>query len=127
MMPGFAGSYLGRVLWWHLLVLLLLLIVSQVVRALEPDALILGWAFMGLNFCLISLGTRWVLSPTASRKRQRWGVALLVLKLLLFLGLMSAVFFRMALDGVSFVVGVTSLLIASVIGALSSTRSYRMT
>jgi len=68
-----------------------------------------------------------VLSPAASKKRQRIGAALLVLKLLLFLGLVSVVFFRMELDGVSFIVGVSSLLVASVIGTLSSGPSFSST
>lgn len=127
MTPTLSGAYLVRVLAWHMLLLLLLLIGSQVMRALEPGALLLGGVFTGLNFGLLSLGIRWVLSPTASRKRQRVGMALLGLKLLLFLGLVSVVFFRMELDGVSFVVGVSSLLVASVIGTLSSGPSFSST
>jgi len=127
MTAGLSGAYLVRVLTWHTLLLLLLLIGSRVTHALEPGALLLGGVFMGLNFGLLSLGIRWVLSPTASRKRQRVGMALLGLKLLLFLGLVSALFFRMDLDGVSFVVGVSSLLVASVIGTLSSGPSFSST
>jgi hypothetical protein len=127
MTPNLTGAYLLRVLMWHALLLLLLLIGSQVVRALEPGALLLGGVFMGLNFGLLSVGIRWVLSPTASRKKQRLGMALLSVKLLLFLGLVSALFFRMNLDGVSFVVGVSSLLLASVIGTLTSGPSYSST
>jgi hypothetical protein len=127
MTPGLSSAYLVRVLTWHTLLLLLLLIGSQIMRVLAPGALLLGGVFMGLNFGLLSVGIRWVLSPTASRKRQRVGMALLGLKLLLFLGLVSALFFRMDLDGVSFVVGVSSLLIASVIGTLSSGPSFSST
>jgi len=127
MTPNLTGAYLLRVLTWHTLLLLLLLVGSQVMRALEPGALLLGGVFMGLNFGLLSLGIRWVLSPTASRKKQRFGMALLGVKLLLFLGLVSALFFRMNLDGVSFVVGVSSLLVASVIGTLSSGPSFSST
>ena len=127
MTPGLSSAYLVRVLTWHTLLLLLLLIGSQIMRALAPGALLLGGVFMGLNFGLLSVGIRWVLSPTATKKRQRVGMALLGLKLLLFLGLVSALFFRMDLDGVSFVVGVSSLLIASVIGTLSSGPSFRST
>ena len=127
MTPNLNGAYLLRVLTWHSLLLLLLLIGSQVTRALEPGALLLGGVFMGLNFGLLSLGIRWVLSPTASKKSQRVGMALLGVKLLLFLGLVSALFFRMNLDGVSFIVGVSSLLVASVIGTLSTGPSYSST
>ena len=127
MTPGLSSAYLVRVLTWHTLLLLLLLIGSQIMRVLAPGALLLGGVFMGLNFGLLSVGIRWALSPTASRKRQRVGMALLGLKLLLFLGLVSALFFRMDLDGVSFVVGVSSLLIASVIGTFSSGPSFSST
>ena len=127
MTPNLTSAYLMRVLAWQTLLLLLLLIGSQVMRALEPGALLLGGAFMGLNFGLLSVGIRWVLSPTASRKKQRLGMALLSVKLLLFLGLVSALFFRMNLDGVSFVVGVSSLLVASLIGTLASGPSFSST
>ena len=127
MTPNLNGAYLLRVLTWHALLLVLLLIGSQTMRALEPGALLLGGVFMGLNFGLLSLGIRWVLSPTASKKRQRVGMALLGLKLLLFLGLVSVLFFRMNLDGVSFIVGVSSLLVASVIATLSSGPSFSST
>ena len=127
MTPNLNGAYLWRVLTWHALLLVLLLIGSQAMRALEPGALLLGGVFMGLNFGLLSIGIRWVLSPTASKKRQRVGMALLGLKLLLFLGLVSVLFFRMNLDGVSFIVGVSSLLVASVIATLSSGLSFSST
>ena len=55
------------------------------------------------------------------------GMGLLGLKFLLFLGLVSALFFRVNLDGVSFIVGVSSLLVASVIGTLSSGPSLSST
>ena len=127
MTPNLSSAYLLRVLTWHLLLLVMLLIGSQVMRALEPGALLLGGVFMGLNFGLLSVGIRWVLSPTASKKRQRVGMALLGLKLLLFLGLVSVLFFRMNLDGASFIVGVSSLLVASVIATLSSGLSFSST
>lgn len=127
MTPSLTSAYFLHVLAWHSLLLLLLLIGSQAMHALEPGALLLGGVFMGLNFGLLSVGIRWVLSPTASRKKQRLGMALLGVKLLLFLGLVSALFFRMNLDGVSFVVGVSSLLVASVIGTLTSGPSYSST
>lgn len=127
MIHGLSTSYLARVLTWHLLLLVLLVLGSRFMRALEPGALLLGGVFMGVNFGLLTVGIRWVLSPTAPRKRQRLGVALLSVKLLLFLGLVSALFFRTDLDGVSFVVGVSSLLVASVIGTLSSGPSFSST
>jgi len=127
MIGSYRTSFLMRVELWHTLLILMLVVLAQATRVLEPTALLLGGIFMGLNFVLLSAGIRWVLSPTATKGRQRAGAILLVLKLLLFLGLISAVFFRMAVDGVSFVVGVSSLLIASVIGTLTSGVSFSST
>jgi hypothetical protein len=127
MTTSFQRSYLMRIELWHTFLLLVVVMISQAMRVLEPTALLLGGVFMGLNFILMSLGICWILSPTATKKRQRVGVILLVLKLLLFLGLVSALFFRMELDGVSFVVGVSSLLVASIIATLSSGLSFRAT
>ncbi len=125
MTASFRTSYLVRIELWHALLLLMLLGIAQAARVLEPTALLLGGVFMGLNFLLLSVGIRWILSPTATKRRQRLGAALLVLKLLLFLGLVSALFFRMKLDGVSFVVGVSSLLVAGMIAILSSDASLK--
>ena len=127
MTPSLSTSYLVRVEAWHTLLLLVLVIISQAMRVLEPTALVLGGVFMGLNFCLLSLGIRWVLSPASTKKRQRIGMALLILKLLLILGLVTALFSRMDLDGVSFIVGVSSLLVASIIGTLLSGPSVSST
>ena len=127
MTPSLSRSYLVRVEAWHTLLLLVLVIISQAMRVLEPTALVLGGVFMGLNFCLLSLGIRWALSPASTKKRQKIGMALLILKLLLILGLVSALFSRMDLDGVSFVIGVSSLLVASIIGTLLSGPSVSST
>jgi hypothetical protein len=127
MTAGFRIPYLMRIELCHALLLLAVIIISQILRVLDPTALLLGGIFMGLNFLLMALGIGWVLSPAASKSRQRIGIILLGLKFFLFLGLVSALFFRMNLDGVSFVVGVSSLLVASVVVTLSSGISLRAT
>jgi len=59
-----------------------------------------------------------VLTPLAGKGRVKAGVGLLVLKIMLFLGLLSAVFFHFELDAISFALGFTTLLIAIVIEAV---------
>lgn len=93
-------------------------------RLAQPGALVAGGLFMGLNFLLLSCGIRWVLTPFAGKGRIRTGVLLLVLKLGLFLGVMSALFWRVQLDPLSFTLGFSSLLVAIFLDrlwALSST------
>jgi hypothetical protein len=67
---------------------------------------------MGVNFVLLTYGIRWVLAPFAGRGRIKTGIALLVLKMTLFLGLGSLLLFRVSLDPLSFALGFTSLLVA---------------
>jgi hypothetical protein len=98
----------------HALLLLALLVFSVAGHMLEPKAVFLGGLFMGVNFLLLALGIRWILTPAATKKRIRAGAILLGLKLLLIMGFISLLFFRFNLDGVSFGLGVTSLLIASI-------------
>lgn len=83
-------------------------------RVVEPWALWAGALFMGVNFMLLSMGIRWVLTPFAGKRRVKTGILLLILKLGLFLGLVAALFFRLRLDPLSFAVGFSSLLVAIV-------------
>jgi hypothetical protein len=85
----------------------------------------LGGAFMGVNFLLLYYGVAWLLTPLASRGRTRAGVALLTIKIALFLGLLSLVFFRFELDAISFSIGFSTLLVAIVIEAARSAISWR--
>lgn len=103
-----------RVELCHTLLLLALVVLSLVGHVLEPKALLLGGLFIGVNFLLLSVGIRWILTPSATKKRIRAGVILIGLKLLLIMGFISLLFFRFTLDGMSFGLGVTSLLIASI-------------
>jgi hypothetical protein len=113
------GSYTAlpvlRIELCHSLLVLALMAFSVTAHMLEPKAVFLGGLFMGVNFFLLSAGIRWILTPAATKKRIRAGVILLGLKLLLIMGFISLLFFRFHLDGMSFGVGVTSLLIASIL------------
>lgn len=83
-------------------------------RIVQPWALFAGAIFMGINFLLLSCGIKWVLTPFAGKGRLRTGIFLLVLKMGLFLGLISMLFFRIQVDPLSFTLGFSSLLIAIV-------------
>lgn len=98
----------------HGLLLLALIVFSVAAHMLEPKAVFLGGLFMGVNFLFLAMGIRWILTPGATKKRIRAGAILLGLKLLLIMGFISLLFFRFNLDGVSFGLGVTSLLIGSI-------------
>jgi hypothetical protein len=87
-------------------------------RLVQPGALFAGAVFMGMNFLLLSCGTKWVLTPFAGKGRVRAGVFLLILKTGLFLGLVSALLLRIHVDPLSFTIGFSSLLIAIVVERL---------
>jgi|SRR5215475_3168137 len=119
-------SFVARVELWHGAILLALVAISRAMSWLDPLALLAGGIFMGGNFLLLGLGVRWLLSPSVSKTRQRVGACLLMFKLLLFLALISAAFFQLRLDGVSFAVGVSSLLLASLVVSLFTNAFYSM-
>jgi hypothetical protein len=83
-------------------------------RVVEPTALFVGALFMGINLLLLSCGIKWVLAPFAGKGRVRTGILLLILKMGLFLGLLSALLLRVQLDPLSFTLGFSSLLVAIV-------------
>lgn len=84
-------------------------------RIVEPTALWIGAIFMGVNFLLLSCGIYWALAPFAGKGRIRTGIALLLLKMILFLGLLSVLLWRVQLDPLSFALGFSSLLVAIVL------------
>jgi hypothetical protein len=96
----------------HLLLMLSVLVILLPARMIDPWGFILGGLFMGINFILLTFGLRWTLAPFSQRGRIRTGVCLLVLKMAFFLGLISILFTRVRLDGVSFSAGVSCLLAA---------------
>ena len=103
-----------RIELWHALLLVGLWLLLLPLGVIEPVALFLGGLFMGLNFVLLGVAIRYLLTPFAEKRRLRTGVCLLVLKLALFLGALSVVFTRIELDARSFAVGVVCLLLAIV-------------
>jgi hypothetical protein len=99
---------------WHALFVLLLLAVLGPAKLIEPDALIAGGLFMAVNFFLLSYGIALVLAPLAAKGRVKAGIALLVVKTGMFLGLLTALFSRFEIDAISFAVGFSALLLAIV-------------
>jgi hypothetical protein len=120
MEPG-AKKTILRIELWHLILLLGLVATVGRTRFVEPTALVIGGVFMGVNFLLLSFGVALVLTPLADKGRLKAGIGLLVLKIMMFLGLLSAVFFHFELDAISFALGFTTLLIAIVIEAVRRT------
>lgn len=114
-----------RIELWHVILLLSLLATLGRTKFVEPTALVVGGVFIGVNFLLLSFGVAWVLTPLASKGRVKAGIGLLVLKIILFLGLLSAVFFHFEFDAISFTLGFSTLLIAIVIEAVRRAVSLR--
>jgi len=79
---------------------------------IDTTALLAGGVFMGMNFLLLSLGVASMLKPLASKGRVKFGVTLLVLKIVLFLALLTTAFSRFQLDAISFALGFSALIIA---------------
>ena len=81
-------------------------------KIVEPQSLLFGALFMGANFLLLTFGIRWVLAPFAGKGRIKTGIALLVLKMILFLGLGALLLFRVSVEPLSFALGFSCLLVA---------------
>lgn len=124
-MEAAAKKTILRIELWHTILLLSLLVTLGRTKFVEPNALVVGGVFMGVNFFLLSFGVAWVLTPLAGKGRVKAGVGLLVLKIIIFLGLLSAVFFHFEFDAISFTLGFSTLLIAIVIEAVRRSVSLR--
>ena len=111
-MEASAKKTIIRIELWHGLMLAALLAMLWQTGWLDPKALIIGGVFMGINFFLLSFGVAWVLTPLAGKGRIKAGVGLLVLKIILFLGLLLTLFFRFELDAISFALGFSTLIFA---------------
>ena len=107
-----------RIELWHGLMLAMLLLTIGRGRLLDSTALLAGGVFMGVNFLLLGFSISWILAPLAGQGRVKLGVGLLVLKIVLFLGLLTAVFFRFNLDAISFAVGFSTLIVAVIVEAI---------
>lgn len=102
----------------HVLLVVGLWVALLPTRVVEPTALVIGALFMGVNFLLLSCGIHWLLMPFAGKGRVKTGIVLLVLKMALFLGLVSVLLLRVQLDPLSFALGFSSLLVAIVLDRL---------
>jgi hypothetical protein len=107
-----------RVELWHGLLLLATAVTLGQSGFIEVKALLLGGVFMGVNFFLLGFGILWVLAPLASKGRVRAGVSLLILKIIIFLSLLTLLFFRFQVDGLSFALGFSTLILAILVEAV---------
>jgi hypothetical protein len=101
-----------RIELWHVVMLLALLVTLTPGRFVEPQGLLIGGLFMGINFLLLSYGVAWVLVPLADKRRIKAGIGLLILKIAIFLALLATLFFRVQVDAISFALGFSTLLLA---------------
>lgn len=101
-----------RIELWHVVMLLALLVTLAPGKFAEPEGLLIGGLFMGINFLLLSYGVAWVLTPLAGKGRIKAGVGLLILKVAIFLALLATLFFRVQVDAISFALGFSTLLLA---------------
>lgn len=122
-MEATARKAIIRIECWHAVLLAAMLSVFWRSTFVEPTALIAGGVFMGLNFFLLSFGIAWILTPLASKGRVKFGIGLLVLKIVFFLALLTTVFFRFHLDAISFALGFSTLILAIMIEALRKSLS----
>ena len=114
-MEAAARKSIIRIELWHGALLLALLITLSPARLIDPTALLAGGIFMAVNFLLLSLGIAWVLTPLAGKGRLKAGIGFLVLKIILFLGLLTTLFFYFSLDAISFALGFSTLIVAIIV------------
>jgi hypothetical protein len=113
-----AKKMIVRVELWHGLLLLILFVTLGRSQIVEPTALVVGGLFMGVNFFLLSFGVAWVLTPLAGKGRVKAGISLLVLKIVIFLALLTTLFYRFDLDAISFSIGFSTLILAIFVEAI---------
>jgi hypothetical protein len=110
-----ARRTLLRIELWHGILLLVLLAVLAPIKSVDPTALLAGGIFMGINFLLLGFGVAWLLTPLAGKGRVKAGIGLLILKIAIFLALLTTLFFRFDLDAISFALGFSTLILAIVL------------
>jgi len=116
-----ANKTILRIETWHGMMLAALFVAVWRSQVLDPMAILIGGVFMGLNFLLLGYGVASLMTPLASRGRIKAGIGLLVLKIIIFLGLLSTLFFRVNIDAISFAVGFSTLLVAIVFETVRAT------
>jgi hypothetical protein len=107
-----------RIELWHGLLLFATALTLGQSGFIELKALLLGGLFMGVNFFLLGFGVLWVLVPLASKGRVTAGISLLILKIIIFLSLLTLLFFRFQIDGLAFALGFSSLILAIFVEAV---------
>jgi len=117
-MEATARKAIIRIECWHAVLLLAMLFGLRGIAFIEPTALIAGAVFMGVNFLLLSFGVAALLTPLAGQGKVKLGISLLVLKIVIFLALLTTVFFHFQLDAISFALGFSTLIVAIVIEAV---------
>ncbi|HEU4344368.1 MAG TPA: hypothetical protein VFU31_22640 [Candidatus Binatia bacterium] len=117
-MQSAAKKTIIRIELWHGFLLAVLLILLAPTRFIDSKSALLGGLFIGVNFWLLGYGVAWVLAPLGSKGRVKAGVGLLVLKSVVFLGLLTTLFFRFPIEALSFSLGVSTLIIAILLEAL---------
>jgi len=125
-MQASAKKTIARIELWHGLSALLLLAILGASELIDPLALFLGALFMGVNFALLGYGVAWLLTPMAQGGRIKAGIALLALKMILFLALLTALFFRFDLDAISFALGFSTLLVAILVETLRNSLKLKL-
>lgn len=110
-----ARRTLLRIELLHGILLLVLLAVLAPTKSVDPTALLAGGIFMGINFLLLGFGVAWLLTPLAGKGRVKAGIGLLILKIAIFLALLTTLFFRFDLDAISFALGFSTLILAIVL------------
>lgn len=123
-MEAAARKTILRIELWQAALLIGLLVAFGRSSWLDPTALLAGGVFMAVNFLLLSFGVAWVMTPLAEKGRVKAGIGLLALKIILFMGLLTLVFFRFDLDAVSFALGFSTLVVAIVTEALRKTLKF---
>jgi hypothetical protein len=111
-MEAAAKKTILRIELWHVVMLSALLVTLAPGKFIEPEGLLIGGLFMGVNFLLLSYGVAWMLTPLAGQGRVKAGVGLLILKVAIVLALLAALFFRIQVDAISFALGFSTLLLA---------------
>lgn len=123
-MEAAARKTILRIELWQAALLIGLLVAFGRSSWLDPTALLAGGVFMAVNFLLLSFGVAWVMTALAEKGRVKAGIGLLALKIILFMGLLTLVFFRFDLDAVSFALGFSTLVVAIVTEALRKTLKF---
>ncbi|MBI3786283.1 MAG: hypothetical protein HY270_23080 [Deltaproteobacteria bacterium] len=89
----------------------------------EPASVLLGGAVMGTNFWLMRVIAGFLRDAIVDPQRKgsaALAVGAFILKFGLFLGLIAALFWRLPVEGMSFALGATLLLVACVVEAVRS-------